>query len=252
MGLVALGGQAWAQDSDATAVDNEGFELGLKAGVNSVWIITNNDLPNNDHHDPKFNVRVPLGISAGYKFSDQGSIMVEAVWSKQGSDYEIMDDNGATVGEKEINLDYIVVPLMLKYTGQSKTRFAFQIGAQAAFLLKGSETNTFDKDVTYTQTYNKQPKTIQKGSYLLASEGNGTPVEPQKHTFLKTDWNAIVDIGMEHDLSENCYLSVGLRLAYGFKDILTGEHEEYVYDPDKFTLRSNATGGLHFGVHWFL
>src|SRR6478736_9336781 len=254
MGLLAISGQVWAQDSESSsAVDNEGFELGLKTGVNATWIINNNDLTTNSHHKEDFNVRfAPIGISAGYKFNDQASLMMEAFWSKQGSDYEIHDDNGSTVGKKKIKLDYIVVPILLKYTGTGETRFAFQFGAQAAFLLGGSETNTFDRDVTFTQTWNQQPKTIQKGTYLLSNEGSDKPIDPNAHDFLKTDWNAVIDAGMEHDLSENCYLSIGLRLTYGFKDILTGEHVEYLYDPDKFTLRSNATAGLHFGVHWFL
>ena len=254
MGLLAISSQAWAQDTEeASAQDQLGFELGVKSGVNTVWIISNNDLPNNDHHDPKFNLRwAPIGISAGFKFNDQTSLMTEAFWSKQGSDYEIHDDNGTTIGDKEIKLDYIVVPIMLKYTGVGETRFALQFGAQAAFLLGGSETNTFDQDVTYTQTWNQQSKTIAKGTYLLSNEGDETPIDPKAGEFLKTDWNLVMDIGLEHDLSENCYLSVGLRLAYGFKDILQGENIEYVYDPDKFTLRSNATGGLHVGVHWFL
>jgi hypothetical protein len=230
----------------------DGFELGLKTGLNNTWIILDNEIPDNEHHDEHFNVKVaPIGISAGYKFNDQTSIMVEGFWSKQGANFDLLNDNGGKVGEKEIKLDYIVVPLLFKFTGEGETRFALQLGAQAAFQIKGEETNTFNQDVNYIKTWNQQPKTILAGKYILSST-ESTPNDANHSTFNDIDYNLVADIGMEHDLSETCYLSVGLRLAYGFKDIMKDESITYQFDPDKFTLRYNATGGLHVGLHWFL
>jgi hypothetical protein len=229
-----------------------GFEVGLKTGINNTWIIIDNELKNNEHHKSHFNVKPnPIGVSAGYKINEQASVMMEGFWSKQGANFDMKDDAGNVVGEKEIKLEYLVVPLLFKFTGASETRFAMQIGAQMAFLLEGNETNTLNQDVTINNTYTGTPRTIQKGEYLLATTDADKQTD-KTGKFNKKDINAVVDLGVEHDFNPDCYLSAGLRLVYGFKDIRAEESEASQYDLDKYTLRYNVTGGIHVGIHWFL
>jgi hypothetical protein len=253
LSFFAFSSPLWAQSSDVQEGGGAGFEVGLKTGLNNTWIIIDNELQNNEHHKSHFNVKPsPIGVSAGYKINDQASIMMEGFWSKQGANFDLKDGNGNVVGEKEIKLEYLVVPLLFKFTGAADTRFAMQIGAQMAFLLEGNETNTFTQDVTVTNgNMPNNGQTITSGTYLLAT----TDADKQKDVpgrFNKKDINAVVDLGVEHDFNPDCYLSVGLRLVYGFKDIRAEESEASQFDLDKYTLRYNVTGGIHVGIHWFL
>lgn len=253
LSFIAFSGLLQAQDTDVQGGGGAGFEVGLKTGLNNTWIIIDNELKNNEHHKSHFNVKpTPLGVSAGYKINDQASIMMEGFWSKQGANFDLKDNNGNVVGEKEIKLEYLVVPLLFKFTGAAETRFAMQIGAQMAFLLEGNETNTFTQDVTVTnENMPNNGQTIKANKYLLATtDADKQTAETGK--FNKKDFNAVVDLGVEHDFNPDCYLSVGLRLVYGFKDIRTEESEANQYDLDKYTLRYNVTGGIHVGIHWFL
>jgi hypothetical protein len=238
---------------DYTPSTTNRFEVGLKAGLNNTWIIIDNELQNNEHHNHQFMIKPLGGASIGMKFTDNASLMLEGFYSRQGAKFDLTDgnDGGNKIGEKEIKLDYLVVPLLIKYTSVGETRFAFQIGGQMAFLLSGEETNTFDKSGTIENSYTGGPRAYTQGKYLLATT-DADKETPETGKFNKKDFNVVADIGLERELSESAYISLGLRLAYGFKDIRAEEVQASPYDLDKFTLRYNVTGGLHAGIHWFL
>src|SRR5690242_4423734 len=97
--------------------------------------------------------------------------MLEGIYSMQGADFDLTEGNGsgAKIGTKEITLNYLAVPLLLKYTGIGDTRFAFQIGGQMAFLLSGTEKNTFDKSGVIDPSYTGGTRSYEQGTYLLAT-----------------------------------------------------------------------------------
>jgi len=251
-GLLACSTFAFAQ-GDFTPSTTNRFEVGLKAGLNNTWIIIDNEIDNNEHHDHQFMIKPLGGASIGYKFTENASLMLEGFYSRQGANYDLTDGNGSgnVIGEKKIKLDYLVVPLLIKYTGSGSTRFAFQIGGQMAFLLSGEEENTFNQSGTIAKSFTGGPRDYVQGTHLIATT-DADKETPYTGKFNKKDFNVVADIGMEQELSENAYLSLGLRLVYGFKDIRSGEVQTHPNDLDKFTLRYNVTGGLHAGIHWFL
>ncbi|HSI90875.1 MAG TPA: porin family protein [Adhaeribacter sp.] len=241
---------AYSQDTPDLSYENR-LDIGLKTGLNSTWIVTNNDLPNNDHRNHKLTIKPLGGVSLGYKFTENASLMLEGFYSRQGAKFDLTtanDGKGETIGEKEIKLDYLVVPLLIKYTGTGETRFAFQFGGQIAFLLKGSEVNTYDREFTVADSPLGSNRSFTPGTYTLAS----TDKSQSAGRFNKKDFNVVADIGMERELSESTYISLGLRMVYGFKDIRTDESISDMNDIDKYTLRYNVTGGLHLGIHWLL
>src|SRR5688572_17574162 len=254
-----LAGAAYAQGdaTESTGSSQDGdknFELGLKIGANNTWIIIDNELPHNEHHEHQFMIKPLGGASMGYRLAENASLMLEGFYSRQGAKFDLTQGDGgsgAKIGEKEIKLDYLVVPLLFKYTSYGETRFAFHIGAQMAFLLSGTEENTFTQSGTIEESYTQSPRAYTEGNYLLATTDKDKET-PETGKFNKKDISLVADIGMEHDLSDDTYLSFGLRLAYGFKDIRAEEVQRHPNVLDSYTLRYNVTGGLHCGIHWLL
>ena len=58
--------------------------LGATSGINMTWIIIDNELQDNEHHEaqPTFGP-APIGLALGYKFNDKNSVQLEGYLSKQ-------------------------------------------------------------------------------------------------------------------------------------------------------------------------
>ena len=243
----------------ANAQSNDGGELseglgpyiGLVGAINNTWIIIDNELQNNEHHKHKATFGPAGGLVLGYKFNDKNSLQVEGFYSKQGAKYDILDDNGKEVGKKEIDLKYIAVPLLFKVSGTGTTRFNLHFGPQVAFLLSGKEVNTFNQDVTITKTFSGAPRSVNRGTYTIASSDSDEQKKPGVYKFNTVDPSVVLGLGVEHDISDQWYLSANFRFSYSFTDIVDSEVVESPYNLDKYTLRYNVVGGLQIGIHYF-
>ncbi|QED36773.1 PorT family protein [Antarcticibacterium arcticum] len=139
--LMSLGG-AQAQ---------EYFNFGVKGGVNFATL-TGDDA---DELDAKMKTGFHLGVLAEIMISDKFGIQPEVLYSSQGakSDVAMFEEFGGNV-DVDIKLDYIAVPVMLKYF--VAPGFSLEAGPQFSFLSKseieaefGGETETEDiKDDT--------------------------------------------------------------------------------------------------------
>lgn len=237
--------------SDGALSEGVGPYIGAIGAINNTWIIIDNELNNNEHHEHQPTFGPAGGLVLGYKFNDKHSAQIEGFVSKQGAKYDILDDNKSQVGKKEIDLTYLAVPLLFKLSGTGTTRFNVHFGPQVAFLLRGEEVNTFDKDVTITKTYSGAPRSVQKGTYTLAHTDTDEQKKPGVNKFNTVDPSAVLGFGVEHDLSDQLYLSANLRFSYSWSDIVDSETIESPYNLDKYTLRYNVVGGLQIGIHYF-
>ena len=143
------------------------------------------------------------------------------------------------------------MPLLLKISGRGKTRFNVHIGPQINFLLRGEETNTFTTAATVTNPNMPGGQTtVEAKSYTLAH----TDTDKQKagaDKFNVVDPMAVLGFGVEHDFSDQLYLTANLRFNYGFTNILDKETVARPGDLDTYTLRYNVYGGLQIGLHYF-
>jgi hypothetical protein len=243
--------------ANAQSDDNSGLSegvgpyIGLVGAINNTWIIIDNELQNNEHHEHQPTFGPAGGLVLGYKFNDKHSVQVEGFFSKQGAKYDILDDNGKEVGNKEIDLKYIAVPLLFKVSGVGSTRFNLHFGPQVAFLLSGEEVNTFTENVTVTKTFSGAPRSVNRGTYTIASDDSDDQKRFGAYKLNKVDPSVVLGLGVEHDISDQWYLSANLRFSYSFSDIVDSEVVDSPYNLDKYTLRYNVVGGLQIGIHYF-
>lgn len=98
-----------------TSVISQEIDLGLKAGANFASITDASGLSNR--------TGFLIGVFAGVKFSDKLGIQGDLLYSQQG----------ANLDPKDINLNYINVPIVLKY--YLVQGFNLQAGPQFGFIV---------------------------------------------------------------------------------------------------------------------
>ncbi len=225
--------------------------IGAAAAINNTWIFIDNELSNNEHHEHQPTFGPAGGLVLGYKFNDKHSVQVEGLVSKQGAKYDLVNADRKVVGKKEIDLTYFAVPILFKLSGTGTTRFNIHFGPQISFLLRGEEMNTFSEDVMVSNpNMPNDGQTIKAGTYSQAH----TDTDKQKagaDKFNTKDPSLLLGFGVEHDFSDQLYLSANIRLNYGFTNILDKERVARPTDLDTYTLRYNVLGGLQIGLHYF-
>lgn len=109
----------------------EYFNFGVKGGVNFATL-TGDDA---DELDAKMKTGFHLGVLAEIMISDKFGIQPEVLYSSQGakSDVAMFEEFGGNV-DVDIKLDYIAVPVMLKYF--VAPGFSLEAGPQFSFLSK--------------------------------------------------------------------------------------------------------------------
>ncbi|WP_026462151.1 outer membrane beta-barrel protein [Adhaeribacter aquaticus] len=254
--LAAFVNQLQAQDLEVTpdpATRNQhgSFHFGLTTALNNTWIIIDrNDEDFNKHsqHNTTFKW-APIGVALGYKVNSRHDIQAEVYLSNQGENFTITDGSGKEVGEKRIDLTYLQIPFLWKFTGGDVTRFNVHFGPQLGLLIKGEEVNHFNQTAT-SAARGGSSKTINQGTYVLARKEKGAPWGKPAGGLNAPDLYAVLGFGVEHDISSNFYLSANLRVNYAFKEIRDKEFTQDQYDFDTYILRHNTYGGLQVGIHY--
>ena len=110
-----------------TSVISQEIDLGLKAGANFASITDASNLLTSNR------TGFLIGVFAGVKFSDKLGIQGDLLYSQQG----------ANLDPKDINLNYINVPIVLKY--YLVQGFNLQAGPQFGFIVDDNiEAESFD------------------------------------------------------------------------------------------------------------
>jgi hypothetical protein len=202
----------------------KGFHAGLSGGYNLTFIINQNNYGGPEYeYAPTYGYM--YGLSAGYNFDKHFGLQAEGEMSKQGQHYshEDMDHNILT---RNVDLTYMHVPLMFKYSGGGNypTRFYIMAGPQFSYLQSAHIS-------------------------VKSNEQNTSQSVPDR--FVHNSVEAVLDLGSDFTIYKNLYGSAGLRFNYGFNDInapawripnLTG-----LYDGSQ-----NALSGVHFGLSYML
>ncbi|KAA9340244.1 porin family protein [Adhaeribacter soli] len=223
--------------------------IGAAAAINNTWIIIDNELQNNEHHDHKATFGPAGGLVLGYKFNDRHSLQLEGAYSKQGAKYDLLNSDNRVIGKKEIDLKYLAVPLLFKLSGTGTTRFNIHVGPQVAFLLSGEEVNTFDENVVVSNpNMPNNGQTIPAGTYTISDKD---PANAGVYKLNNIAPSIVLGFGVEHDLSDQLYLTANLRFNYSWTNINDDEVVAHPNDLDKYTLRYNVLGGLQVGLHYF-
>jgi hypothetical protein len=229
------------------------FHFGVTTAINNTWIKFDNEEQNNEHYQYKTTFKwAPIGLAAGYKFNDRHNLLAEAYVSRQGQHYDLVargDGSGPMIGEKRIDLTYLQVPLLWKYSSGDATRFNVHFGPQVGFLLRGKEVN----EISGSGGEARNGGAIPTGTSTLVVRQDGNDVVYDKQgKFNKIDPYLVLGFGLEKDITDNLYLSGNVRFHYGFADIRAGETVTDQTTGDKYILRYNIYGGAQFGLHYII
>lgn len=213
--------------------------LGVNGAVTSVSIINQNFYGEPEiEYAPK--VGYAVSATLGYNFTENISVLTELQYSLQGQKYEGKQSfNGNKYDvNRDINLRYFNIPLFFKYSfGDKKTKFRFLIGPQFNMLLEA------------TQEYTRDGQKLGTTAVNLDGETFVTDAGEISDRFENTDISLAVDVGADIHLSDQWYISAGLRGNYGFKDINAPAYRMNDIDGE-YTPSHNLWGGLYVGIHY--
>ena len=228
------------------------FHFGVTTAINNTWIFSENEEQNNKHYENIITYKqAPIGLVIGYKFNYRNDVQIEAYISHQGQDFNLKahgNGTGDKIGEKHINLTYLQVPLLWKFTSGDATRFNLHFGPQIGFLINGEEVN----EITQAGGIKKDGGAIPVGTTVLAHKNKGEDLTQNRGGLNNLEPNLVLGLGLEKDITDHLYLSGNLRFHYGFKDFRDTETVVDATTGNKYILRYNVYGGIQFGIHYTL
>jgi len=134
-----------------TAIAQPKFHIGLTTGFNSTHVL-DKGLSSDPRYVAQANFEwAPIGASFGVDFSNRFGLQIESIKAAQGQIYqmiETVENVQNMIAERNIDLSYIQIPLLMKMMsgGTGPARFNFQAGPQLSLLNSGSETMRFIQD----------------------------------------------------------------------------------------------------------
>lgn len=142
--LFLIAGTAYAQPR---------IHLGMTTGFNTTYVL-DKGLSSNPSYVAKANYEwAPIGFSGGIDITKRIGFQFESIKAAQGQIYQLVEtaqNVQKMVAERNIDLQYLQFPLLLRMMGGSNNaaRFNFQIGPQLSILNSGSEVMRFVEDGT--------------------------------------------------------------------------------------------------------
>lgn len=208
----------------------------------------------------------PIGVSFGVDFTRNFGLQIESIKAAQGQYYQVMDAYNEIVGERNFDMTYLQIPLMLKLMsgGNGLARFNFQIGPQLSIIQTGTELLKYAESVQNIPVSDEVPPPdgavlLPDGNYQVPAYDQivtGTPdVTEALYNFQEKEIQLAAAVGADVDIARNFYLSLLIRANYSFTDmrgddllalLATGTVSEI------FDQRANLAVGFQFGFHWMI
>ena len=155
------------------------IHVGLTTGFNSTHVL-DKGLQSDPRYVAKANYEwAPIGASFGVDFSNRFGLQLESIKAAQGQIYQMIEtvqNVQQMIAERNIDLDYIQIPLLLKMMskGTGPARFNFQAGPQLSLLNSGVETMKFVQDA-YINFEQDGDIPIDMTTVLVQNEGDIPP-----------------------------------------------------------------------------
>lgn len=236
--------------------------FGATTGLNATFV-----LDKGLKEDPRYNSTYtyqwsPVGFNFGVDIGRKFGLQLESILSNQGQIYEVIDAAKEVSGKRNIDLQYLNIPMLLKFMngGDGKARTNFNFGPQLGLLTKAKETITFDAG-TYTIPADENFE-FPEGATINEQEGTYTIAEPITKEFTKAqnqfrdmEFQIAMAFGVDIDLSKHLYLSTQVRANYSLTDMRNGDVIDAIKAGnagDIFGSRANLLVGIQFGLHYSL
>jgi hypothetical protein len=242
------------------------IHLGATSAYNATFV-----LDKGLSEDPRYNSTYtyqlsPVGFNFGVDFGKRFGLQLESILSNQGQIYELVDVAGKVAGERKIDLQYINIPMMMKFMGggDGKARTNFNFGPQLSLLSKAKETlqanaGTFaiPEGVDFAAIQQEFPAAVNNGDGTYDIPTTQSPKDlltKEANDFRNAEFQLAMAFGFDLDLSKHLYLSAQVRANYSLTDMRNGDVIDALKAGnagDIFGSRANLLVGVQMGLHWY-
>jgi hypothetical protein len=252
----------------STVVVAQGVKIhvGATSAVNATFVL---DKGLSD--DPRYNSTLtynfaPIGFNFGVDLSRKFGLSLEGIKSAQGQVYELVDVARNIRGERRIDLEYIQLPLLLRFMsgGNSGARANFNLGPQMSFLTDaresiqaGAGTYAIPEGMDLASIQTEFPTATagdQPGTYMLNSDVPSRDLlRKEADEFRNSEFSIAAAFGVDIDLSKHLYLTTQIRANYSLTDMRNGDVIERIQGGEAGSLfgeRANVLVGVQLGLHW--
>ena len=242
------------------------IHLGATSAYNATFV-----LDKGLSEDPRYNSTYtyqlsPIGFNFGVDFGKKFGLQLESILSNQGQIYQLVDVAGKVAGERKIDLQYINIPMMMKFMGggDGKARTNFNFGPQLSLLSKAKETlqanaGTFaiPEGLDFASIQEEFPTAVNNGDGTYDIPTAQTPKDiltKEANDFRNAEFQLAMAFGFDLDLSKHLYLSTQVRANYSLTDMRNGDVIDALKAGnagDIFGSRANLLVGVQMGLHWY-
>lgn len=243
-----------------------GIHFGAQGAFNSTWIMNQNNYGFQEL-DYSRTFGYSGGASFGYNFSQTLGLQFDLMYAKTGQDYfDISKDfcnidvNGDNKPEKVetyryIDLNYVQIPMMFKYTSARKKKQVVSVHILAGptlGILSGADMY-YEADTAFDGNLVVIPG--DSIDYMVPEFYRTAGPQASEDYFSKIDFGFTLDFGADIYLNKNLYVSPALRFYAGLTDInsaATRERRPDIETLDYEGASRNLFGGLMVGIHYML
>jgi hypothetical protein len=251
------------------ALRAQNLHVGLSTAYNATFV-----LDKGLSKDPRYNSTytwnmAPIGFNFGVELGKKFGLSLESILSKQGQIYKIIDAAEQIKGERKIDVRYLNIPMLLKFTGAGNgaARTNFNFGPQLSLLTKASETIqaqagnfTIPEGLTLEDIQKDFPSAVagpSAGQYSIpTSETAPREVLSKKlDSFKNAEFQIAIAFGLDIDLSKHLFLSTQVRANYSFTDMRNGDVIDKLKSGNAsaiFGQRANMLVGVQMALHYSL
>ena len=192
----------------------KGFNLSVKATPEFSFLLNKDDHDNN-LYSSKETFNTNFGVGAGYNFTKNMGIAIDALYSLQGQKYKL---SGKEYNQK---VNYIKVPVYFAYNSNPAKPISFsgKIGPQVSFL------------TTSKLTYNSGKDSI--------GDSNDR--------YEKATFGGAAEAGIQIKLQRDLFLTTGVKFDVDFTN---AEDKNYASYPAGRAKTYNMTSGLEVGLKY--
>lgn len=233
----------------------KGLEIGLRGMPQNTWLLNEADFGEGEELNYELTWGSAYGLMVGYNFSDKMGLRVNALMSSEGQKFvgnfsmpQNIDStaySSLAAGQKflygdtsitytaQVKLDYIKVPLLLKFNSNPTSGgafFTFEVGPQIN-LLRSAKHTIDGKTVDYS-IVDFNTKDLYNETVIAVAFG----------------------LGADINLSEKLKLNANFRFDYGITDT---ENKDFAISGSKLweparPATHSATGGLMLGLTYVI
>lgn len=245
------------------------LHVGATSAYNASFVLDEGLSKDPRYHSVRTYRLAPVGLAVGLDLTPGFGISLESVYARQGQVFDIIGQVNNVirqVGERNISLDYVQLPLLLNFLNSSNARVRanFMIGPQFSFLTKGLEIYQQTQTATFilpvgtklpagSTNYDAQTRayTLAANTQTIASTENTNPNNPIEN-FKQAQFGLTTALGLNVDLGRLVYLSSQIRANYSITDTRNEEFIQQIRNGntgDIFGRRANLLVGVQLGVH---